>query len=739
MSATKMAAQFLSCEERDGITRIKGILDKKLEDIILGYREENHSDFCKEVTASFTKNALLETRRKLFDVAIAVEDERKTKGPVARDAVRKVSDERPEGEAQCLATRGLVNRRVKPAVSNDIADLVAYVGGTTKKFPMQMVKSLAERKKVGTSIEGEIDDKDASLIEQVDISDLSLESASEICVTPTVQSGRSAIQQRVERFVIEETNPQTDKDTVDCQIPVTIVALKELSTSTEDLIRVRSIAIQTDPVIVRAYDRTGQDSEDSEDGTNTSPVDTDVSKNYPVPTVSSRAESIMMEPLDDMFELDQKCERLDRKICLVEREQKRELSSLKAEQSTLRAEIAEYCSKKGTGKSTKPGSKVITPNISVNRRSNASESDMSALNSRNDTDDDCNDWGDIHSGSMVYTQNTQGVMVVTRETPAHRILKRNPPVARNDRQGACGGSSAESGGAPNTSRGGRIEPGGDNRMGTRGNPRNERVAVEQNENDRKRGAPQTGPTRGSSILRKQDNSKPENVNNDRRQKNVSDNQRITAAEAMSDSDQHSDESGGYDAKRIRMDTSNGTTRQEKNTPSCSRSEHDVSIVHCEPSNSSGECIVDGDANNSYADMAAKEPWKIASYNKSPAKKKKMLPIISGADDSDCKDLLVQGLSCKNYKLHKDLEEAVKVYCEERKVSSLYQRVIVFKNYKKTVGCRIRVNTSDANKVYARGFWPKGINVREWYDVKPTERERYFVSECESDESPDNTA
>ena len=106
-------------------------------------------------------------------------------------------------------------------------------------------------------------------------------------------------------------------------------------------------------------------------------------------------------------------------------------------------------------------------------------------------------------------------------------------------------------------------------------------------------------------------------------------------------------------------------------------------------------------------------------------------MIAGVIDDNTKEYLVNGISVKNFKTHGGLEEAVKVYCEERKINTAYHRVITFKNNKKTVGCKITVKICDAGKMFKNGFWPKGV--REWFDQKPNEKERYFDSSDEADE------
>ena len=68
------------------------------------------------------------------------------------------------------------------------------------------------------------------------------------------------------------------------------------------------------------------------------------------------------------------------------------------------------------------------------------------------------------------------------------------------------------------------------------------------------------------------------------------------------------------------------------------------------------------------------------------------------------------------------------------MSSEYHRVITFKNNKKTVGCKLTIKRRDSEKILSDEFWPRGVKVREWFDKKPSDRERYFESSEDSDDN-----
>ena len=74
-SSNKMAALFASSDDRAGFERIKGLLDEKIEGILVGYVKRKHEEAAKEISANYTKAVLLEFRRKLFNLAVSKAEE----------------------------------------------------------------------------------------------------------------------------------------------------------------------------------------------------------------------------------------------------------------------------------------------------------------------------------------------------------------------------------------------------------------------------------------------------------------------------------------------------------------------------------------------------------------------------------------------------------------------------------------------------------------------------------------
>ena len=140
-------------------------------------------------------------------------------------------------------------------------------------------------------------------------------------------------------------------------------------------------------------------------------------------------------------------------------------------------------------------------------------------------------------------------------------------------------------------------------------------------------------------------------------------------------------------------------------------------------------------NKSFAVVASEATWLTVGSNGNKDKgKKREYPAIKSAAPPRNRELYVKGMSCANFKMHKDLEEAVKWYCKDRSVNTIHQRVIMYNRDNDSVGIKVVVCEGDDEKMTAKGFWPEGIWIRDWSDEKPTERERYFGNRSSSDES-----
>ena len=66
-----MDACYLSSVKKKGFDCLKGVLDGKLESILDTLERSNYDEATKEVMANFTKSALLDSRKKIFDIVVA--------------------------------------------------------------------------------------------------------------------------------------------------------------------------------------------------------------------------------------------------------------------------------------------------------------------------------------------------------------------------------------------------------------------------------------------------------------------------------------------------------------------------------------------------------------------------------------------------------------------------------------------------------------------------------------------
>ena len=409
-----------------------------------------------------------------------------------------------------------------------------------------------------------------------------------------------------------------------------------------------------------------------------------------------------------------------------------EIMSLKSEQDNLRAEFSEArCKTQTRVKSTDTVKRAANALPSRERARVSSDTANITSNAALDKDDD-DDWGNYCAADFVFTQDSQGVTVVTRETPAHKIPRKvnagipdnpcvpieqaavsNPrkpqqyPVTHRLTNPASG--TQRSGSDVLLDNGIQLKPPQTQRPNISGPVRGQMSTATRHvaQNGKNSG----NPSGGVGITRR----------------------RVTAQEMFDGTGPQTEDDDGTLVKRQKLDLKNDAIGISEIQSNDNKNDNVTvnAISSSDSDDSMGEHSKSAD-NESFAEKAAKNVWKTVTYSKSPEKKKGTTPTITGSEDSGNKELYVQGLSCKNFRTHKELEGAVRVYCESRKIKVHFQRIVAYKNNRKTVGCRIVIDLDDVDKVYARGFWPKGVHIREWYDDKPTEKDRYFASGSESD-------
>ena len=93
---------------------------------------------------------------------------------------------------------------------------------------------------------------------------------------------------------------------------------------------------------------------------------------------------------------------------------------------------------------------------------------------------------------------------------------------------------------------------------------------------------------------------------------------------------------------------------------------------------------------------------------------KQVRPIKGFSSKATRELSVQGLSNDGFDTLEDIEDSVNAYCSEHNVDLVFVRVFRRKHEFKTVGCKIAVKDSDAQRVMSRDFWPDDVYARKWH-------------------------
>ena len=241
-----------------------------------------------------------------------------------------------------------------------------------------------------------------------------------------------------------------------------------------------------------------------------------------------------------------------------------------------------------------------------------------------------------------------------------------------------------------------------------------------------------------SVDKTCESDKNRNVDHQRQQQEqltTSDKQRSSCQQAESLNDNVTRRSDPDGVKRRRLDI------QDDCVPSTSgykRQEQETNVESAGKStNATGSSVNTGVSveKTSYAEVASDGEWNTQGGRNNGKSRKRDYPGIKSAPLNKNRELYIRGMSCADYRAYKDLEEAVKWYCKERKVNTIHQRVIVYNKENDSVGLKVVVRESDVENISSRGFWPEGITIRNWSDEKPRGRERFFVSDqSSSDES-----
>ena len=715
MSANKMAACFASSDEVDGILQISSVFYGKIKKSLIEVDSENYQETSKSICAGFTKAALLDFRRKLFAIAYKFESEKPGGGAILSDANGIDKDDRARQDTSPVRGPGLVNRKSKPPVADDCVALAMYVKDPKGAFPDEVLKSVESGKK-NSSEQPESPPQSPKPIanakqanSDIDPGDKSKEKAD-----------HSSVQKRFERFVISEQYTDGSDNTGE-SIPVSVSALRETGTSTSDLIRLVNSATQT---VESSFNEERED-ESSVHNASGKPNEEDMSRKRTVKQRDNVSDfDRLMECEASLDALDKKYENAERKMIIFEHEHTKEMSVLKAEQSLLRKELKAIKERIDTGKSANAMQKSNEGRIAdkPSRSGSQNTSKQRATESIDST------WDVNKCSTMIMTQDSQGEPVMTRATPVHTECAEEP-VKRTQR-----GTKSLREYFPSRT---------DGKDGNR-----KQMPADTETTTVCDGDSESGKVDGASC------SRCDNITLTSGKVYVTPNPRLVVQPGPSlrsdkgsttrvskqsgiegyTIDSSSEEEQDTEPKRRRVDNVSKPPELESR---CSTSEDgDDDADKTINNNGSGDNHDnDSPVREKYAKVVTKNGWTTPQKkgsNKLSKVDRKSLPKIAGLVDQDTKEYLVIGLSVKNFKTHRDLEEAVKVYCEERKIGTAYHRVITFKNNKKTVGCKITVKICEADRMFKSNFWPRGVHVREWFDERPTGKDKYFESSDDVD-------
>ena len=313
-------------------------------------------------------------------------------------------------------------------------------------------------------------------------------------------------------------------------------------------------------------------------------------------------------------------------------------------------------------------------------------SDSRAQRNVNDDVSDDSVWDVEASNMVVTTQNTQGKQITTRATPFHvkemasKANQRNPAKPNQiSKPNRCEINRQSSSMPSNTNKASSSARGTNNVQSDIPNAHNARDQQKAGNDPPPASRPGQGRVRDPGIP--------------------------SPANKPSDS-----------KKRKTLDVSAATPQ-----PSTSGANAAATPLPDSPGNESGDSSSCVNASADSEGKADKEQYSVVAYKnrfkkqKNDKNKKRTIPQISGIDETENKEMFVQGLKCADFKVKKDLEESVRLYCLDRGVTLVHQRVLAFKADRVTVGCKVIVRNRELEKICKKGFWPPNITIREWYD------------------------
>ena len=759
-----MAAFFLSAKEMRGISSLSGVINEKLVEILCSQDSTNHAEIAKQITSGFTKAALIEARRKIFDVAISKEKEVFSLATGWNDAASVATEEQAVDETGSVQERRLVNRSTKPKLAEDIMQIALFIDNPELDFPRCTMKCATTKNKPTSDKEARSEPSTpTSSGNPSSKDDTGGNRRSPRSVHGNTSAPNASLQAQFERFVIRESNIDKAQNSTD--ISAAISEVRDYSSSTVELIVFRSFATQTDAVeilpdrvtseppasngtdipiqeklvVAPVPDHTAispqkdpnrvsaeQSVLSNTGGANKSTPSLSKSHgNHSTPceaTINSKdttedLDSSLFDYIDEEFRslqdknpemcaakrgatsdrnqdrriatLEAKYDKVVKRLDFVEKDHTKELCEIRAELRRIA-----YANPDSLRENT---SSSLYNESRVGRHSRRhSSGDITAppgdcTDSYDSVHPDDSVWDVSLGDPVVLTQDSQGKSIMTKATPMH---KREMAVANENGAKKRGSASMNRESAYEL----RDRPQGRNGQSTSAGSGNSQptnpASTRQNVNKEKTGAT------GADAPYGQRNEKPST-------KQTSDNRSVPSCSY----DRSSDETNAAKKRK----TFAGNTPPDAG-PSTSRGQPErQQSKQGNTANRNNETRSNDASNNdseSYAESVTKYPWKTQSKDKG---KKRVLPMISGLDDTENKEMFVRGLKCADFRNRKDLEDSVKYYCKERDINLVHQRVLGFKVGRVTVGCKIVVKNADVDKIATKGFWPAKVWIREWYD------------------------
>ena len=674
-----MADLFLSSESQNRKSCFANVRDDKMEKLLYDLKDDSRENSRKEIVAGFTKAHLLEFRRKLFDVAVKKVESRSNDKNIPWDELSDTEQKPSSWE--------LRNRKTKPSVADDTIDLALFIKGSHGSFPMQMIRPSTAKEKSGHVP----DCKDAEFESCNSSSDQSVFDETQDAPNSqdkrncnSSEAGSNPTSERVERFVIRETERIPCDAGNQCDFPVEIIPLSESATSTDDLVHLTSASTQTETSMFHE----ANDSDSSGGSFNED--------------LTEKGTAIASAPKPDHPENDSirslraRCESAEKMLAALDKRHRDEINECRRVQAAIRKDLNDnaYVSKESSN-----------PRVSTLPKSQPEATmDLTA------------------NPEFILTQDSQGEPVYTKPSIMHLELARKGVFTSSD--GRQSSIAAQPDKTPNSVINATSRDASANYNGASNtpNPMQSRVPYDpsnkpqpnfarmQSVNVKHFDARQTRATQvimGNAKRWEEKRVLTQNASSARRR-----DEQLTKRRKMNDPVPSTSNAPSFASQQPAV--------QSTSTAISDRS----AAAPLEPTKPVPNTAPISENRQSYSDVAEQARW-LTAMNKSTKKKesraKRVVTPLSGPDDAENVELFVNGLNCKRFKSQKDLEESVKFHCADRGVDSIYQRVIAFRIGRSKVGCKLVVKEQDEAAVRAADFWPKGVVVREWYEHNPNSR------------------